>query len=56
MVYALGRMSPLVIGLSLLTQPITAALTGWLMFDETLSPPDLAGAALIALALVLVRR
>ena len=56
MVYALGRMSPLVIGLSLLTQPITAALTGWLMFDETLAPPDLFGAALIALALVLVRR
>ncbi len=56
MVYALGRMSPLVIGLSLLTQPITAALTGWLMFNETLAPPDLAGAALIALALVLVRR
>lgn len=56
MVYALGRMSPLVIGLSLLTQPITAALTGWLVFNETLAPPDLFGAALIALALVLVRR
>ena len=56
MIYALGRMSPLVIGLSLLTQPIIAALTGWLMFNETLGPPDLAGAALVALALVLVRQ
>ncbi len=56
MIYALGRMSPLVIGLTLLTQPITAALTGWLVFNETLAPPDLFGAALIGLALVLVRR
>ena len=56
MVYALGRMSPLVIGLSLLTQPVIAALTGWLMFNETLGPLDLAGAALVALALVLVRQ
>ncbi len=53
--YALGRVSPLVIGLSLLIQPIVAALTGWLMFNETLGPLDLAGAALVALALVLVR-
>jgi drug/metabolite transporter (DMT)-like permease len=56
MVYALGRMSPLIIGLTLLTQPITAALTGWLVYDETLAPPDLFGAALVALALVLVRQ
>ena len=56
MVYALGRMSPLVIGLSLLTQPVIAALTGWMMFNETLGAPDLAGAALVALALVLVRQ
>ena len=56
MVYALGQMSPLVIGLSLLTQPIIAAMTGWLMFNETLGAPDMAGAALVALALVLVRQ
>ena len=54
--YALGRVSPLVIGLSLLTQPIVAALTGWLMFSEMLGPLDLVGAALVALALVLVRQ
>jgi drug/metabolite transporter (DMT)-like permease len=55
MIYALGRMSPLVIGLSLLTQPIIAALTGWLVFNERLGALDLVGAALVALALVLVR-
>jgi drug/metabolite transporter (DMT)-like permease len=56
MVYALGRMSPLIIGLSLLTQPILAALTGWLMFNETLGPLDLVGAVLVGLALILVRQ
>ena len=56
MTYALGRVSPLVIGLTLLTQPIVAALTGWLMFSEMLGPLDLVGAALVALALVLVRK
>lgn len=55
MVYALGRMSPLVIGLTLLTQPVVAALTGWIAFNETLGAPDLIGAALVGLALVLVR-
>jgi drug/metabolite transporter (DMT)-like permease len=56
MVYALGRMSPLIIGLALLTQPIVAAATGWLMFNETLGPLDLFGAVLVGLALVLVRQ
>jgi drug/metabolite transporter (DMT)-like permease len=54
--YALGRMSPLVIGLTLLTQPVVAALTGWIAFGETLGALDLVGAALIGLALVLVRQ
>jgi drug/metabolite transporter (DMT)-like permease len=56
MTYALGRMSPLVIGLALLTQPVIAALTGWIAFDETLAALDVAGAALVGLALVLVRQ
>ena len=56
MVYALGRISPLVIGLTLLTQPIVAAFVGWLMFDETLGALDLFGAVLVGLALVLVRQ
>lgn len=56
MVYALGRMSPLLIGLTLLTQPVVAALTGWIVFNETLGALDIAGAVLIGLALVLVRQ
>jgi drug/metabolite transporter (DMT)-like permease len=55
MTYALGQMSPLIIGLTLLIQPVVAALTGWIAFDETLGLPDLIGAALVGLALVLVR-
>ncbi len=56
MVYALGRMSPLVIGLTLLTQPVVAAIVGWLAFNEMLGPLDLVGAALVGLALILVRQ
>lgn len=56
MTYALGRMSPLIIGLALMTQPVVAALTGWLAFGETLGPLDITGAAMIGLALVMVRQ
>jgi drug/metabolite transporter (DMT)-like permease len=56
LVYALGRVPPLVIGLAFLTQPFIAALLGWVIYREALGPLDWVGAALIALALVLVRR
>ncbi|WP_277979538.1 DMT family transporter [Sphingomonas phyllosphaerae] len=56
MIYALGRASPLVIGLALLIQPIVATAVGWIWFGETLGAPDLVGVAMIAAALVLVRR
>lgn len=56
MVFALGRMSPIIIGLALMTQPVVAALTGWLAFDETLGALDVVGAGLVGLALVLVRQ
>jgi drug/metabolite transporter (DMT)-like permease len=52
----LGRVSPMVMGLGLLTQPIVAALAGWLAFGELLTLPDLAGAVLIGLALLIVRQ
>ena len=55
LVYALGSLSPLVIGLTLLTQPAISALVGWLAYGGTLSPLDWIGAAAIAAALVLVR-
>ncbi|MHC9419231.1 DMT family transporter [Sphingomonas citri] len=56
MIYALGRASPLVVGLALLIQPMVATAVGWVWFGETLGGPDLVGVAMIAAALVLVRR
>ena len=48
LVYAMGSLSPLVVGLTLLTQPAISALVGWLAYRETLSPLDWLGAAAIA--------
>ncbi len=56
MIYALGKLSPLVVGLGLLIQPVVAATIGRLVYGETLGAADLAGAVLIAIALVLVSR
>lgn len=55
LVYALGVIPPLVVGLALLTQPAISAAIGWLAYGETLSPLDWVGAVAIAAALVLVR-
>ncbi len=55
LVYAVGHLSPVVVGLGLLTQPAASALIGWLAYREALSPVDLVGALLIAAALVLIR-
>ena len=55
LVYAIGSVPPLVVGLALLTQPAISAFVGWVVYHETLSPLDWLGAAAIALALVLVR-
>jgi drug/metabolite transporter (DMT)-like permease len=56
MIYALGHLSPLVIGLALLCQPVVAAAIGWIVYDERLGALDVIGALLVAVALVLVRR
>jgi drug/metabolite transporter (DMT)-like permease len=55
LVYAIGALPPLVIGLALLTQPAISALIGWLAYGERLTAFDWVGAFAIALALVLVR-
>lgn len=55
LIYSLGTLSPLVVGLALLTQPAIAAGIGWFFYAERLSLLDWAGAAAIAAALVLVR-
>lgn len=55
LVYALRHFPPLVIGLSLLTQPSVAILAGWFAFGETLTVWDGLGMLLVAAALVIVR-
>ena len=55
LVYALGHVPPLVVGIAMLTQPALSALLGWIYYGETLTARDWIGAALIVIALVLVR-
>lgn len=54
-IWALPRFSPLVIGLTLLTQPAIAALAGWVMFGERLGAIDIFGGLMVGAALVLIR-
>ncbi len=55
LVYSVGHLSPVVVGLGLLTQPAVTAAIGWLAYGERLGPADLLGALMIAAALVLIR-
>ena len=55
LVYAMGHLSPAIVGIGLLTQPIASAAIGWLAYQERLSLADGIGALLICAALVLVR-
>jgi drug/metabolite transporter (DMT)-like permease len=55
MMYAVVRVSSLVMGLMLLVQPVVAATVGWVIYGERLTAFDLVGAAAIAAALLLVR-
>ena len=55
MIYAIGHLSPLVVGIALLSQPIVAGTVGWIVYGEKLGLPDFIGAVLVAIALVLVR-
>ncbi|HWL47534.1 MAG TPA: DMT family transporter [Sphingomonadaceae bacterium] len=56
MVFAIGYLSPLVVGLTFLLQPLVAAAIGWLAYAEALNVADMIGAVAIGIALVLVRR
>jgi drug/metabolite transporter (DMT)-like permease len=55
LVFALPYFTPIVVGLVLLVQPLMSAMLGWLVFREALGALDITGAAIIAVALVLVR-
>jgi drug/metabolite transporter (DMT)-like permease len=55
LVYSVGYLSPVVVGLGLLTQPAVTATVGWFAYGERLGLADFAGALMIAAALVLIR-
>ena len=55
LVFALKHFTPLVVGLTLLTQPAVAVAVGWFVFGEALVPLDFLGIALVGAALVLAR-
>ena len=55
LVYGIGHVPPLMVGLALLTQPAISAFVGWMAYGETLRPLDWIGALAIGAALVLVR-
>ena len=55
LVFSLGHFPPLIIGLALLTQPAIAAVIGYTVFGEVLTPLDIAGMVLLGSALVVAR-
>jgi drug/metabolite transporter (DMT)-like permease len=55
LVYAMGHLTPVVVGLCFLTQPIASAAIGWAVYGEALSLGDGLGALLVCAALVLIR-
>jgi len=55
MVYAIGHLSPVLVGLTLLIQPAIGATIGWVFYNERLDVPDLIGMGAIGIALVLIR-
>lgn len=54
--WALGRLPASVTAVTILIQPIVAALLGWWIFGETLTPVQAAGGALVLAAIVLAQR
>ncbi|MFD1033701.1 DMT family transporter [Sphingomonas hankookensis] len=54
MIYALGHLSPLVVGLALLLQPLVGGTIGWAAYGERLGTMDALGAVLVAAALAIV--
>ena len=56
MIYAIGRVAPLLFGITLLIQPVISAALGWSLYNERLTLLDWVGVGLIGLALVIVRQ
>jgi drug/metabolite transporter (DMT)-like permease len=56
LVYAVGLLSPMAVGLGFLIQPLVAAILGMVLYREQMGIADIAGGVAIAVALVLVRK
>lgn len=54
--WALGRLPASVTAVTILIQPVVAALLGWLVFGETLTPIQAMGGVLVLAAVVLAQR
>lgn len=54
-VYAIGHLKPIVVGLTFLVQPAIAATIGVLRFGEVPGMAEIGGASLVIVALILVR-
>ncbi len=55
LVYAMRHFPPLIIGLTLLLQPVIGVAAGWLAFGEVFTGWDAAGMVMVAAALVVAR-
>ena len=53
--WALGRLPAALTAVTVLIQPVVAALLGWLIFAETLTPMQAAGGAVVLAAIVLAQ-
>ena len=54
--WALGRLPASVTAVTILIQPVVAALLGWWVFGETLTPIQALGGVLVLGAVVLAQR
>jgi drug/metabolite transporter (DMT)-like permease len=53
--HALGRIPPAQAAVGLLIQPVSAAIFAWILFDESMSLPQLLGGALVLASITAVR-
>ena len=55
MAWALGRLPAALTAVTVLIQPVVAAMLGWLMFAETMTAPQLLGGAAVLAGVVLAQ-
>ena len=53
--WSLGRLPAALTAVTVLIQPVVAAMLGWLMFAETMTAPQLLGGAAVLVGVVLAQ-